>query len=75
MTGAGGTNAGRGRTRDSDTREARGKREWEGGRKSEEEEEGGVWKRSLAGGGESGVSVIGEREIVRPHCFLGSPSS
>ncbi len=28
-----------------------------------------------AEGGESGVSVIGEREIVRPHCILGSPSS
>lgn len=28
----------------------------------------------LADGGESGVSAIGEREIVRPHCFLGSQS-
>lgn len=32
---------------------------------------GALWQ----GGGESGVSVIGEREIVRPHCFLGSPFS
>lgn len=28
----------------------------------------------MADGGESGVSAIGEREIVRPHCFLGSQS-
>lgn len=34
-----------------------------------------VWRRCLAEGGESGVSVIGEREVVRPHCILGSPST
>lgn len=35
----------------------------------------GRGERSLAERGQSGESVIGEREIVRPHCFLGSTSS
>lgn len=36
---------------------------------------GWAWRRCLAEGGESGVSVIGEREVVRPHCILGSSST
>ena len=42
-------------------------REWERGQSEGE-------RRCLAEGGETGESV-GEREIVRPHCFFGSPFS
>lgn len=67
---------GRAETRGSDMGAARvkGVREFRagGGVKSEGKR---LWRRCLVEGGESGVSVIGEREIVRPHCILGSPSS
>lgn len=47
--------------------------EWRGGGQSVCV--GGVFVEIFGRRSESGVSVIGKREIVRPHCFLGSPSS